>query len=163
MALGRWAECVLVTESGIIRIIMNDYQSVRPLPPSIIPPVAHGRIKWQWFRPALRLGIAFNALACFPAARLFQYGPYSAIGVSDYDISYFTLPVSVLALLIGIPFAIWQIWKRRRQGQSILWEIFGLLLCFCPYLTGLIAFRVTLNMLSIDVQGHEYIPPGYGG
>ncbi len=59
-----------------------------------------------------------------------------SLSLSDYPKTG-VIFAAVLAGLIGIPFAAWQMRMRRKQSQSILWEIVGLLLCFLSLFVGL--------------------------
>ena len=53
-----------------------------------------------------------------------------------YPLFVFILPAAVLSLFVGVPVAIWQMRKRREQGQTVLWEGIGLLLCLLPLASG---------------------------
>ena len=44
--------------------------------------------------------------------------------------------VAALAVIVGIPFALWQMWKCQKQGKSMIWEGIGLVLCLFPYFIG---------------------------
>ena len=110
-----------------------------PPPPAIVSPVALLDNGSRWFRPAFWLGLAFNVLACVPGLSLLQVPD----GKEDVSLSLYDYPqtgvivAAVLADLIGIPFAVWQMRMRRKRKQSVLWEIVGLLLCLLSLWIGL--------------------------
>ena len=138
---------------------MNDQQQdvtptkgdVWPPPPALRPLPPRAASQPQRLRPVFWLGLAFNVVACLPAVRLLQYPSGSGMA-SDLDAMplFYVAIVAAVAFFVGVPLAAWQIWKRRGDGLSVVWEGFGLLLCLLPAFTGCGVLFLVLKVKAFD-------------
>jgi len=105
-----------------------------PPTPTVPFPFTQEKGKLHWFRLSIWLGVAFNLLVCLPALLLLKE-PYGSELMSDdleapFWLAFYGAP---FAVIIGVPFVIWQMRTRQKSGQSIVSEWIGLVLCLTPF------------------------------
>lgn len=126
-----------------------------PPPPTISTPAAPAERRAEWFRPALWLCLAFNALACWPALELLKE-PYGSGQMSD-DLDawphFAALFVAGLAVLVGVPIILWQMRTRQRRGLSIVWEWIAFAFCLMPYPVAAVVLSIICSAKAFDSLG----------